>query len=35
MGEAAFQPPRIATGSPDWKYVWERETKGTAAFGDP
>ena len=24
-----------ATGSPDWKYVWERETKGTAAFGDP
>ena len=25
----------IATGSPDWKYVWERLTKGTAAFGDP
>jgi len=25
----------IATGSPDWRYVWERETKGTAAFGDP
>jgi prepilin-type N-terminal cleavage/methylation domain-containing protein len=23
------------TGSPDWKYVWERCTKGTAAFGDP
>jgi len=25
----------FATGSPEWKYVWERETKGTAAFGDP
>ena len=25
----------VATGSPDWKYVWERFTKGTAAFGDP
>ena len=25
----------VATGSPDWKYVWERLTKGTAAFGDP
>lgn len=25
----------VAIGSPDWKYVWERLTKGTAAFGDP
>jgi len=25
----------VATGSPDWRYVWERFTKGTAAFGDP
>jgi prepilin-type processing-associated H-X9-DG protein len=25
----------VATGSPDWNYVWERLTKGTAAFGDP
>ena len=25
----------FATGSPDWKYVWERLTKGTADFGDP
>jgi len=25
----------VATGSPDWKYVWERLTKGTSAFGDP
>jgi prepilin-type N-terminal cleavage/methylation domain-containing protein len=25
----------IATGSRYWRYVWERETKGTAAFGDP
>jgi len=25
----------VATGSPDWKYVWERLTKGTAEFGDP
>ena len=25
----------VATGSPDWKYVWERLTKATAAFGDP
>ena len=25
----------VATGSPDWKYVWERLTKGTAAFVDP
>jgi prepilin-type processing-associated H-X9-DG protein len=24
-----------ATGNPDWKYLWERLTKGTAAFGDP
>ena len=23
------------TGSPDWKYVWERCTKGSTAFGDP
>jgi len=25
----------VATGSLDWKYVWERLTKGTASFGDP
>jgi type II secretory pathway pseudopilin PulG len=25
----------VATGSPDWRYVWERFTKGSAAFGDP
>jgi len=30
-----FQGGVVATGSLDWKYVWERETKGTAAFGDP
>ena len=30
-----FQGGVVATGSPDWKYVWERLTKGTAAFGDP
>jgi len=25
----------VATGSQDWKYVWDRLTKGTAAVGDP
>jgi len=30
-----FQGGIVATGSPDWRYVWERFTKGTAAFGDP
>jgi len=25
----------VATGSQDWKYVWERLTKAPAAFGDP
>lgn len=25
----------LATGSPDWRYLWERMTKGTAASGDP
>jgi prepilin-type processing-associated H-X9-DG protein len=24
-----------ATGSPDWRYVWERLTKATAFWGDP
>src|SRR5437773_2873586 len=33
--EGVFQGGVVATGSPDWKYVWERLTKGTAAFGDP
>jgi len=30
----ALQGGVVATGSQDWKCVWERETKGTAAFGD-
>ena len=30
-----YQGGIVATGSPDWKYVGERETKGTAAIGDP
>ena len=33
--KGVFQGGVLATGSPDWKYVWERLTKGTAAFGDP
>ena len=33
--KGVFQGGVMATGSPDWKYVWERLTKGTAAFGDP
>jgi prepilin-type N-terminal cleavage/methylation domain-containing protein/prepilin-type processing-associated H-X9-DG protein len=33
--KGVFQGGILATGSKDWKYVWERETKGTAAFGDP
>jgi len=33
--KGVFQGGVVATGSLDWKYVWERETKGTAAFGDP
>ena len=33
--KSVFQGGVVATGSPDWKYVWERLTKGTAAFGDP
>jgi hypothetical protein len=33
--KGVFQGGVVATGSPDWKYVWERLTKGTAAFGDP
>ena len=33
--KGVFQGGVFATGSPDWKYVWERLTKGTAAFGDP
>ncbi|SRR6266536_3017770 len=33
--KGVFQGGILATGSQDWKYVWERETKGTAAFGDP
>jgi len=33
--KGAFQGGVVATGSPDWRYVWERCTKGTAAFGDP
>ena len=30
-----FQGGVKAAGSPDWKYVWERLTNGTATFGDP
>jgi len=33
--KAVHQGGVVATGSQDWKYVWERLTKGTAAFGDP
>ena len=33
--KGVYQGGIVATGSPDWRYVWERETKGTAAFGDP
>jgi prepilin-type processing-associated H-X9-DG protein len=33
--KGVFQGGVIATGSQDWKYVWERLTKGTADFGDP
>ena len=33
--KGVLQGGLIATGSRDWKYVWERLTKGTAAFGDP
>ena len=33
--KGVFQGGVLATGSPDWKYVWERFTKGTAYFGDP
>ena len=33
--KGVFQGGVVATGSPDWKYVWERFTKGTAPFGDP
>ena len=33
--KGVFQGGVVATGSPDWKYVWERLTKGTASFGDP
>ncbi len=33
--KGVFQGGVVATGSLDWKYVWERLTKGTAAFGDP
>ena len=32
---SVLQSGGVATGSTDWKYVWERLTKGTAAFGDP
>jgi len=28
--KSVFQGGVVATGSPDWKYVWERLTKGTA-----
>ena len=30
-----FRDSLWATGSPDWRYMWERMTKGTAAIGDP
>jgi len=30
-----FQGGVVATGNQDWRYVWERFTKATAAFGDP
>src|SRR5882724_6643912 len=30
--KGVLQGGLIATGSPDWKYVWERLTKGTASF---
>ena len=33
--KGVFQGGVVATGSRDWKYVWERLTKGTASFGDP
>ena len=33
--KGVYQGGIVATGSPDWRYVWERFTKGTAAFGDP
>lgn len=33
--KGVWQGGVAATGSPDWKYVWERETKGIADFGDP
>ena len=32
--KGVFQGGALATGSRDWRYVWERLTKGTAAFGD-
>lgn len=33
MGE--LQGGVIVTGSPDWRYVWDRSTKGNACNGDP
>ena len=33
--QGIFRADLLATGSPDWRYMWERITKGTAAFGDP
>jgi len=33
--KGVYQGGIVATGSRDWRYVWERFTKGTAAFGDP
>jgi prepilin-type N-terminal cleavage/methylation domain-containing protein len=32
---AVHQQGLLATGSPDWRYVKDRLTKGTASFGDP
>ena len=33
--KGVLKGPLVATGSQDWRYVWDRFTKSTAIFGDP